>query len=221
MADSPVLRATPSSLRVMRNASERVAIPDRDEQRRAVRRTALDVVSLLFRRRLSRGARPNAGLDMEHRCHGSLRAGCSWPASPCSRVSRPAGTTSAPPTTTGGDEDNCRCASNSAWRFLSRAFRSSARCRAFAEFMPLAGSRPGEFPLPELGGPMVPVPDLGLQPCIDRVGHPVNPVERPAAHLVEVRPGKRDSVADGGVFQVAAHPVGLDHRGRSAQLFAA
>ena len=109
-------------------------------------------------------------------------------------------------------------ASSCARRVLSRALRSSVRCRALAELIPLAGRRPARSSCLSSSDRWSHASDLRQEPRADLPGYPVHALKRPAPDLVEVGPRQHDTVTDCGLLQVAAHPVGLNHGGNHAQL---
>src|SRR5215510_864426 len=130
-------------------------------------------------------------------------AGGVWPVI-CAR--RPAGTTTSPPSTTGGRAEICASRSNCSIRFWSRACSSSARRRASCELRPGIGPTSLLLELEFLGA-VVPVTDLLGEAVLDRGAGLVDPPQTPPPDLLEVlRHYLPDGVRDCFLLQVACDP---------------
>ena len=172
---------------------------------------ALDVVAELLELAVGR-LEAEAALDLHDDRRGRARR-AAWVSTGAvgagavarsSRRAGPAGTTSRPPSTTGGSGEICASSFSSSRRFCSRACRSSARLRASPELSRAFGLAGLLLEL-ELLGAVVPVGDLLGQPVLHRGLGLGDQRELAAADLGEVLGHDvRDGVALRLLLQLAA-----------------
>jgi hypothetical protein len=154
-------------------------------------RLAGDVPAALLRRHIKCTSCPSAHFGVDDCLHGNLLNSCAraaasalQPFSPLRCASKPAGITSAPPTTTGVAEITWRMASNSFSRDWRRAVRSSMVRRTFSNVR--RTSLPVAMSSLQFDIAIRPVVDFFHQPLVNGCQGLVDAFLASASHFVKV-----------------------------------